>query len=234
MLLCLITVNHSSWRKSNLKGVFYLHEAEDLCSFLLIMTTSKCKHLLVEISVQRVQLTNIILLNSKGSHHLWLSCMKYVVCWGTKLSSLRHKYIHSFAVNCEYHNSEFSVYSVCQFISNKYICLILPNSVNNCSYFYVPYQRGTSRNGVIANKIQTSLIIQWNIISYMICGNIRGQIICQRLQYLWSVSNCVCVWFPCYLWSVSGFVLLVNLVSKAWQTCYHFSGGRKVFLEVDC
>jgi hypothetical protein len=28
-------------------------------------------------------------------------------------------------LNCEYHNSEFSVYSVCQFINNKYICLIL-------------------------------------------------------------------------------------------------------------
>ena len=89
MLLCLITVNHSSGRKGNLQRVFYLHEAEDLCSLHLIvttskckhllveisvqrvqLTTSKCKHLLVEISVQRVQLTNIILLNSKGSHHL--------------------------------------------------------------------------------------------------------------------------------------------------------------------
>jgi len=30
-------------------------------------------------------------------------------------------------LNCENHNSEFSVYSVCQFINNKYICLILPN-----------------------------------------------------------------------------------------------------------
>ena len=69
MLLCLITVNHSSLRISKLQGVFYLHEA-DLCSLHLIVTTSKCKHLLVEISVQRVQLTNIILLNNKGSHHL--------------------------------------------------------------------------------------------------------------------------------------------------------------------
>jgi hypothetical protein len=31
---------------------------------------SKFKHPLVDISVQRVQLTNIVLLNSKGSHHL--------------------------------------------------------------------------------------------------------------------------------------------------------------------
>ena len=41
--------------------MFYLHEAEDLCSLHLIVTTGKCKHLLVEIIVQRVQLTNIIL-----------------------------------------------------------------------------------------------------------------------------------------------------------------------------
>ena len=46
-------------------------------------------------------------------------------------------------LNCEYHNSAFSVYSVYQFINNKYICLILPNEVNNCSYLYVPYQRST-------------------------------------------------------------------------------------------
>ena len=105
ILLCLITVNHISWRKSNLQGVFYLHGADDLCSLHLIVTTSKCKHLLVEISVQRVQLTNIILLNSKGSHHLWLSCMKCVVCSETKPSRLRHKYMHSITVNCEYHNS---------------------------------------------------------------------------------------------------------------------------------
>ena len=70
MLLCLITVNHSSSRKSNLQEVFYLHEAEDLFSLHLIVTTSKCKHILVDMSVQRVQLTNIILLNSKGSHRL--------------------------------------------------------------------------------------------------------------------------------------------------------------------
>jgi len=50
--------------------VFYLHEAKDLCSLHLIVTTSKRNQLLVEISVQKVQLTNIILLNSKGSHHL--------------------------------------------------------------------------------------------------------------------------------------------------------------------
>jgi len=29
-------------------------------------------------------------------------------------------------LNCEYHNSEFSVYSGYQFINNKYICVILP------------------------------------------------------------------------------------------------------------
>ena len=29
-------------------------------------------------------------------------------------------------LNCEYHNSEFCVYSVYQFINNKYTCLILP------------------------------------------------------------------------------------------------------------
>jgi len=40
--------------------------------------------------------------------------MKCVVCSGTKLSSLRHKYMHSITVNCECHSSEFSVYSVCQ------------------------------------------------------------------------------------------------------------------------
>jgi len=33
-----------------------------------------------------------------------------------------HKYMYSISVNCEYHNSEFNVYSVCQFINNKYIC----------------------------------------------------------------------------------------------------------------
>ena len=49
-----------------------------------------------------------------------------VVCSGTKLFSLRHKYMYSISIDCEYHNSEFSVYSVCQFINNKYICLILP------------------------------------------------------------------------------------------------------------
>jgi len=50
MLLCLITVNRGSRRKSKLQGVFYVREAEDLCSFHLIVTTSKCKHLLVDIS----------------------------------------------------------------------------------------------------------------------------------------------------------------------------------------
>ena len=48
--------------------MFYLHEAEDLCSLHLIVITSKCKHLLVNASAQRVQLTNIILLKIKGSH----------------------------------------------------------------------------------------------------------------------------------------------------------------------
>jgi len=41
---------------------------------------NKCKHLLVEISVQKVQLTDITMLNSKSSHHSWLSCMKGVNC----------------------------------------------------------------------------------------------------------------------------------------------------------
>ena len=123
MLLCLITVNHSSWRKINLQGVFYLHEAQDLCSLHLIVTTSKCKHLLVEIRVQRVQLTNTILLNSEGSHHSWLSCMKGVNCVQKQnyLASDINTCIQ-LQLNCEYHNSEFSVY---QFINNQYICLIL-------------------------------------------------------------------------------------------------------------
>ena len=66
MLVSLIMVNHSSSRKSNLQGMFYLHEADDLCSLHLIVTTSKCKHLLVEISVQRVQLTNINTVEQQG------------------------------------------------------------------------------------------------------------------------------------------------------------------------
>ena len=58
-------------------------------------------------------------------------------------------------LNCEYHNSEFSVCSVYQFINNKYICLILPNYVNNCSYLYVPYQRGIPTRKEISYKDQT-------------------------------------------------------------------------------
>jgi len=77
---------HSSYKETQPVRRFYSSRREN---------RSKCKHSLVDISVQRVQLTHIILLNNKGSHHIWLSCMKCVVCSGTKLSSLRHKYMHS-------------------------------------------------------------------------------------------------------------------------------------------
>ena len=105
--------------------MFYLHEAEDLCSLHLKATTSKCKHLLVEISVQRVQLTNIILLNSKGSHRkLHERCF---LCSVTNYLASDIKTCIQLQLNCEYQNSAISVYSVYQFINNKYICLILPN-----------------------------------------------------------------------------------------------------------
>ena len=98
---------HSSYRESQPVRRLYSSCREN---------RSKCKHLLVEISVQRVQLTDIML-NSKDSHHSWLSCMKCVVCSGTKLFSLRHNTCIQLQLNNEYHNSAFSVY---QFINNKY------------------------------------------------------------------------------------------------------------------
>jgi len=62
-------------------------------------------------------------------------------------------------LNCEYHNSAFRVDSVYQFIKNKYICLILQNGVNNCSYLYVPYQRGTADEPSASQKIFCPLLL---------------------------------------------------------------------------
>jgi hypothetical protein len=88
---------------------------------------SKCKHLLVEISVQSVQLTDITMLNSNGSHHSRLSCMKGVNCVQKQnyLASDINTCIQ-FQLNCEYHNSAFSVYSVYRFLAINTFVLILP------------------------------------------------------------------------------------------------------------
>ena len=52
---------HSSYSETQPIRRFYISRREN---------RSKCKRPLADISVQRVQLTNIILLNIKGSHHL--------------------------------------------------------------------------------------------------------------------------------------------------------------------
>jgi len=76
---------------------------------------------------QKLENYDVTMLNSKSSHHSWLSCMKGVIYvqWQNYSASDINTCIQ-FQLNYEYHNSAFSVYIVYQFINNKYIWLILP------------------------------------------------------------------------------------------------------------
>ena len=68
----------------------------------------------------------------------------------------------------------------------------------------------------------------------MICGNIKVQITCQRFYYTCTPCPILCEYDSrVIVFCVCVRLTAVILVSRIWQTCYHFSEGRKAFLKVD-